>query len=242
MLAPDATRVDAASWHLAQHCPVTAVLACGFALSPRPLPRCTHTVTPYGACLTPGAECCIRCNSAPFEVGEPGVAQLVQGLAAGVALEQLLGHLVRQPGPAAGRVQVGLGHHPVRGGPADGEEHRPGVTARGEPGQQPRGGGLKCSGRVWPPLVRARACRLARSRSPRSRPRASSAQAAESYSSRHSARSRSGISDRAHSRSSSGSGIALVSSSGAARRPACSSRLPAGRPCRLPPTSPSSPR
>ena len=78
MLAPDATRVDATSWHLAQHCPVTAVLACGFALSPRPLPRCTHTVTPYGACLTPGAECCIRCNSAPLRAGGRVVPELVR--------------------------------------------------------------------------------------------------------------------------------------------------------------------
>src|SRR6266699_4712275 len=29
MLASDATRVDATSWHLTQHCPVTTVLACG---------------------------------------------------------------------------------------------------------------------------------------------------------------------------------------------------------------------
>src|SRR5580704_12199561 len=66
MLASDATRVDATSWHLAQHCPVTAVLACGLALLPRSPPRCPRTVIPYGAVLTPGAERCIGCNSAPL--------------------------------------------------------------------------------------------------------------------------------------------------------------------------------
>src|SRR6266566_1039280 len=66
MLASDATRVDATSWHLTQHCPVTTVLACGFAPLRRSRSRCTRTAIPYGALLAPGAECCIRCNSAPL--------------------------------------------------------------------------------------------------------------------------------------------------------------------------------
>lgn len=71
------------------------------------------------------------------------MAQLVQGLAAGVPLEQLPGHLVRQPGSAGGGVQVGVGHDPVRGGPAGGEEHRASLAARDQLGQQPGGGGLE---------------------------------------------------------------------------------------------------
>ena len=45
MLASDATRVDATSWHLTQHTPVTPVLAWGFALPPRSPPCCTRTAT-----------------------------------------------------------------------------------------------------------------------------------------------------------------------------------------------------
>ena len=77
MLASHATRVDATSWHLTQHCPVTAVLACRFALPPRS-PSCwTPTATPYGVVLTPDPECCIECNSAPFQNSLIRVPQLV---------------------------------------------------------------------------------------------------------------------------------------------------------------------
>ncbi len=77
------------------------------------------------------------------EVGEPGVPQLVQGLAAGVALEQLLGHLVGQPRPAGFRVQVGGRGHAMGGGPPGGEEDRAGLAAGGELSQEPGGAGLE---------------------------------------------------------------------------------------------------
>jgi hypothetical protein len=51
MLAADATRVGATSWHLTQHGPVTRVLACVLALPPQSPPRCAQTAIPYGAVL-----------------------------------------------------------------------------------------------------------------------------------------------------------------------------------------------
>src|ERR1700719_2000952 len=78
MLASDATRVDATSWHLTQYCPVVAVLACGVGLPPRSPPRGDRTSIPCGAVLTPDAECCIRCNSAPLARGGVAVPHVVQ--------------------------------------------------------------------------------------------------------------------------------------------------------------------
>ena len=72
-------------------------------------------------------------------VGQRGVPELVQGRAAGGLLEQGLGLLVGQPGPAGG-VEVGRGQlHP---GLALGEEHRAGLAALEQPGQEPGRAGL----------------------------------------------------------------------------------------------------
>src|ERR1700730_17504266 len=73
MLDSDATRMDATSWHLTQHGPVTAVLACWFVRWSRSPPHRSRTRIPCCAVLTPGPECCIRCNSAPLDPGQDGV-------------------------------------------------------------------------------------------------------------------------------------------------------------------------
>src|SRR5437667_12658332 len=73
----DATEMDATSWHLAQHRPVSTVLTCRFAGSSRSPSRRTRAAIPYRAALTQTTECCIRCNSAPLEAGGEGVPAAV---------------------------------------------------------------------------------------------------------------------------------------------------------------------
>src|ERR1700691_3766294 len=102
MLAPGATRVGATSWHLTQHCPVTAVLACRSALPPRSPSRCARTAVPYGAVLTSATERCIRCNSAPFDPRQDGVA-------VPVAADALGGHPGQVPADPGPQVVIAAG-------------------------------------------------------------------------------------------------------------------------------------
>jgi hypothetical protein len=74
------------------------------------------------------------------EMGGSGVAQLVQ-LLPGVPGEQDPGAVIAEPGPSGGRAQV-LGCGAAGGaGAAFGAEHRPGLAAADEAGQQVRGAG-----------------------------------------------------------------------------------------------------
>ena len=76
------------------------------------------------------------------EVGEPGVAELVQGPAAAGRGEYLGGSPVGQPDPAGGGVEVGQSWLAGGCGGDVGEEQRAGAPAVQVSGQQPGGLGL----------------------------------------------------------------------------------------------------
>src|SRR5665811_1743773 len=73
--------------------------------------------------LSSASRSCTGCNTADYEVGEPGVAELVQGPAAAGRREYLGGSPVGQPGPAGSGVEVGQGWLGGGGGSDVGEEH-----------------------------------------------------------------------------------------------------------------------
>lgn len=77
------------------------------------------------------------------EVGDGGVTQLVEGPAAGVADEQLLGAAVGEPRAAADGADVGQRRGAAWAWSQAGEEHRSARPAGEQPRQQPGGAGLK---------------------------------------------------------------------------------------------------
>jgi hypothetical protein len=131
-------------------------------------------------------------------MGQGRVAQLVQR-PPGAGVKQFGRPPVRQPGPAAGLIQVQAGHGADR--PAVTQKTGPLVrpaSRRGSSWADPVGQNTHSTA---PPLRWTRARRLASSRSCASKARSSLARAAVSYS-RHRVRSRSGRSRWANSRSS----------------------------------------
>lgn len=65
----------------------------------------------------------------PGQVGEAGVAELVQGVAPGGRLPDLLGPSIRQPGLPRDRIEIGSSRGQVGAGLAVPKDHRPGGAA-----------------------------------------------------------------------------------------------------------------